>query len=657
MSNIIEPKRLSKTDKADENWELLIQTNYSLDTLVNALEKDEKLSLINRYDNILIRIESMNKSYSMVPLCYLKTKKTAHNNNRLFNVVLASLDPTSLPFAHSLLHLIASKKLNGEREPTINAHLYEIHCFIRFIRESEHSLPSDVEAGQSLLREYSDLLQHKMKIYDKQRLQGITSGSASALQRNANSWLAAHFNVEVTQLTTGIKLIKKDHRQVQSKVPLSDDEMTLHFNLYTLLFRQLATIIIDKKELPQKITVWPDKLWIAPVGNKTWIMPAHKQRQGALRGFNYNTGEFYTKKELISQGYTSSQASSAVYYANKAMISSNHEQSKLRKTLASWACKAYFMQFLTLTGMNDSIAANLPFEASYTIESGENNHKVIKWRAHEQEYKFQLQAEFIPDFKRYIVLRKYLLTLNSSMKFPYLFIGSVNKGKVMPLNLVGSASSTIRFHAYDLFSNQLSRGTSGELRVSKSIWIRKSYGEGVSAYILQHSIKESNRSYTGKDEETTANEMTDYFEYVNQKLIIPTSNPLNTSETPTGKCSDINNPESIGEAPVEVNCKPGEGCLFCDKFALHADEKDIRKLLSLNYIIKQLEINSASKDHFNSVYGETMKRIKIWLDLITEQNDELKAVRQRVAKEVDEHEQLTPYWYHKLEMLEKLGVL
>ncbi|MDX2367985.1 MAG: hypothetical protein QNK36_06210 [Colwellia sp.] len=657
MSNIIEPKQLSETDEIDDNWEPLIQVSYSLDTLADALEKDENLSLIKRYDNILIKIESIKKSYSMIPLCYQQAQKIYQNSNRSFKVVPASFDPNSLPFAYSLLHLIASKKQNGVRDATIHEQLYEIQYFILFIRKGESSLPSDVEAAQSLLREYTDMLLHKMKIYDKKRRQGISSGYASGLQRNANSWLAAHFNVETSSLRIGIKKIKKNHRQVQSKVPLSDDEMTLHFNLYTLLFRQIASIIIDQKTIPQKITVWPEKLWIAPVGNRAWIMPIHKQGLGTLRGFNYDTGEFYTNKELVSQGYTSSQASSAVHYAKEAMVTSNHKQSKLRQTLASWACKAYFMQFLTLTGMNDSTAANLPFKASYSIVRGKNNHKVIKWRANEREYKFRLQAEFIPDFKRYLDLRKYLLTLYSLIEFPYLFIGSVKAGKVIPLNLTGSASSSIRFQAYDLFSDQLSRGTSGELRVSKGIWIRNSYGEGVSAYILQHSITESNHSYTGKDEETTANEMTDYFEYANRKLITTTSDPLSTSETPTGECSDINNPEQIGEAPVEVNCKPGEGCLFCDKYALHADEIDMRKLLSLSYIIKQLEINAVSKAHFNSVYGETMRRINIWLDLITEQNSELTAVRQRVTKEVDEHEQLTPYWYHKLEMLEKLGVL
>ena len=90
---------------------------------------------------------------------------------------------------------------------------------------------------------------------------------------------------------------------------------------------------------------------------------------------------------------------------------------------------------------------------------------------------------------------------------------------------------------------------------------------------------------------------------------------------------------------------------FCQHYAVHADEEDLRKLLSFNYVIEQTRALAASDKHFSDLFGEVLRKIEIVTLAIMETQKISSDICDRIRVEVFEHEKLSSYWLRKLEML------
>lgn len=160
------------------------------------------------------------------------------------------------------------------------------------------------------------------------------------------------------------------------------------------------------------------------------------------------------------------------------------------------------------------------------------------------------------------------------------------------------------------------------------------------------------KHYTGENEETSAEQMTKYYDNLNKSALIHSSND---KEITAGHCSSFGNPDSdIKLKSINIDCEKSEGCLFCKHFRCHADSDDVRKLLSLLYIIDETKNKAVSIDHFNSIYLVVINRIN---HLLKEISLVQKDLVEKIKEEVFEYEILSYYWEKRLEMLIEIGVL
>lgn len=88
-------------------------------------------------------------------------------------------------------------------------------------------------------------------------------------------------------------------------------------------------------------------------------------------------------------------------------------------------------------------------------------------------------------------------------------------------------------------------------------------------------------------------ELSTYWESVKASAvaikIVEPSNVNNTFDktTTVGHCDDYGHPEAkVASPPIEPNCKKQFGCLYCEHYAIHADDEDIHKLFCLSYVVK-----------------------------------------------------------------------
>lgn len=180
-----------------------------------------------------------------------------------------------------------------------------------------------------------------------------------------------------------------------------------------------------------------------------------------------------------------------------------------------------------------------------------------------------------------------------------------------------------------------------------------------TSILQQHSVDTARTHYLNGTESITGSEMSNYFESINKFILFKEDDSDQLTSIAVGKCKQPDHPSTNDKLPsaIKVDCSTPEGCLFCSKFAIHADKTDIRKLCSFRYVILETKGLSTSEAHFTSIFGEVLNRIKIILLAISEKSQTLSDLVESISSDVDNNENLDPYWEMKLNLLQEIELI
>lgn len=193
-------------------------------------------------------------------------------------------------------------------------------------------------------------------------------------------------------------------------------------------------------------------------------------------------------------------------------------------------------------------------------------------------------------------------------------------------------------------------------RAYKSDWLIRKTDIATTALLLQNNKETVVKSYMAGSKISADNEMTAFLNSMHLKVIKAKETP--TTDISVGHCLKHNEPRAeVSESVIQPNCHQPEGCLFCDKYRVHADEDDIRKLYSCRYVINETRTLAASEVHFEKVFGVVLNRIDSLLKFIASKNNVLSHTVERIKYEVMEEGKLSSYWASKLQMLTELAVV
>jgi len=637
-------------------YELIEPVIYTTDELLKAYESEDNPTIFDRVDNIII--QSHLSHIHLGKVCYFNFKIRHNKKNKKFKHLYAipsSLDLERVQITKILLKHTYDLLIDEIRPLTINNRLKTIISFFEYLNINNIEFHLERKSIQKALMHYGELLLHQIKIYNKELKIGLTTSTAHNYQKWVLSFSAFILNIDCLELLNSNLLIASNEVERIPTQALSNEIQRIEFNQYTSIFRRFSSIVLDNSMFPFTMELNAESYWITPTGKIV-----HKDNEQLTKSgtFNFQDGREYSVAEIIASNRykKTSKRNEAIKLSKQKKAKANTPYSNARLFIAINACRAYFMHFLFLTGENDSTAASILFCEDYNIENSEKNFKSIKWRANNRTVKYDIQTEFIDDFKQYLRLRSYLLNYYNE-KHEELFLDILST-KLVAAPSNGKFSSKIRINISSIFKENSFIATSKTIRVTKGLWIRNNHGSSLSSYILQHSKKASNVSYTGANFEESSKELTNYFgELTNQLLISPGIE----KSTPSGNCVEPNMPLAISEIASNniftIDCGDQKSCLFCSKYRIHGDEKDIRKLLSMKYLIIQSEHLAASIEHFNRIYKSVLIHIEELLDQIRALGEEQVILIIDIHKQVFEQEELSDYWYRKLELLDELGVL
>lgn len=329
------------------------------------------------------------------------------------------------------------------------------------------------------------------------------------------------------------------------------------------------------------------------------------------------------------------------------------------------------MSFIGASGANLSVATSAELADFSRIESLKGTRLAgVKARARDKIVYPEFSKKYEPVWKKWLDIRNYWLTTNnlkSNWAFPYKGAGE--------LRSVPSSLTEISKPTGQLFTKTLKLRwiTPRDWRGFKSTLIGRVTDQDIyiAAEMQGHTFKTALRSYQNRDLSDAATEISFALDRVYESAVIRSRNqehieviiiddydPLKS--TATGGClsEDALKPQKAAgftEYAPEPNCSVKETCIFCDKYAAHADATDIRKLLSLKVLINDLGKSMPHQEWANR-WPVYLDRVEEILEQMKLERPESKELIQQLAEDV-EYGELDEFWLDWYETLNKLGVI
>ncbi len=616
---------------------------------------------ILRAEQVILRFGSVG-SVDIGSLCYLHrgTYKRKFVNDSLM-VDSSSFDSSRAKRVSELIEFISvCVRHTGQRTSTLFKKFIDFSkVFMAWSDGNGHTdLFDDEDTARNAFRGFVAHLRER--VIQNQ----ITVNSAARYQIHV-LWVLENF-LGIDNLARGVNLLVQNSKATEQTMPPCENTQSKVMALCEALFFGLSELVIEARDYPFRLKM-PDYLqWKS---NAIWVFPHIKwcipplddgcyDRSLQPRGFNYAAGRVASLDEIKQKCPTKSlkffKPTATLRRAQKRISTANQDpRDYARIQAAQMALNAFIDMFVASTAMNATQIIELAWgDDEFKLGVERQGFRTLKWRAGGKRCSFEISPVFIPKFRRFLNLRRYLL---NGVECDYLFFTlGANAGKSsIPRRLINrfAVSFAESLRRFDPSVNVTAR----EWRAAKSDWLIKKTDPATAALILQNSERTLLKSYAAGSPTEHLNEMTRYFDRVSNVVANRGQQIEHGVERATGVCCDYGSPHEVSQnAPVTPDCRAPEGCLFCDKFKVHADERDTRKLLSCRFCLLLTAPLAASQEQFERLFSPILDRIQVILDEIDVREPGMVS---RIKVEVEEDGELDPYWAGKIEMLTTLELV
>lgn len=623
-----------------------------------ALPLPEGITLLNP-EKIILNFGN-SKSIDFGALCYLRRSTNRRKRGKGRLVDLSSFSATRSSEIRKLIEKVSQNLSSGHiRSDTSYARYRELIRFMDWADSNQHNdaLSNEAYARVAFRSYVADLRRRK----DQHQLGG---NSAATYQDQTLVALEDYLNVEI--LDRGVNLLGRSKLLTEPTLVPDDVDLAKALAWGKCLLDGFSELILKKKSFPFPLAVpihlnWPDnRLWVFPV--KKWCEPPSSELHDLYlyRFYDYRNGKVRTQDE-----YEVLWGKDSYYRCNhkraQAQVAESNQDffHRTRIERGMLATQAFLLLIIATTGMNPSQAVALPWSKElekavanpFTTRQG---FRAIKYRANKRPVAFEVGVEFMPYLRRYLLLRKHLL---NGRECDYLFFGygaSLTSLKTGPM-LLSTNTLTTLFKTLRRLSPTVHGITPRQLRAAKQDHLIRTTDPATAATVMQHSQAVMLKHYSNGSEVTQQIDMSNFFSRI-EKVVLKKGEEIAGSEgRSVGTCISPEHPKAVAaDLPITPDCKGSEGCLFCDKYRAHADETDVRKLLSARFCIRKTSALANSAEQFDQLFGRILQRIDFILGEIMRHDLEMV---DKIEGEVDEEGELTPFWSAKLELLVELEIL
>ncbi|MCL7942079.1 hypothetical protein M8009_17485 [Halomonas sp. ATCH28] len=597
--------------------------------------------------------------------------------NACYHVNIDSYDPRREGFVEAYVEFLMSS-LTKSSARTFHG---ELKRFISFVDEQLSDKDLDFNNKNDMLYaydKYSHYLLYLISLGKQVRrkdtaLKPIKQRYAAALQSASRRTLCAVFNLNSTDvwLSSLVRIsetTKERAGAVRGKAR-SHTEIGYQFKCLKTFLEMAHDVLIKELPFPRQ--------YETPEGEKRYFHNFHITNSsfGSKReSLFFDSVPTYGKYlEIMGCSEDKGVKNKSKEYGNYYNLCvSTKNQMVSSESLANLAIRAGALMFAMATGQNTSTIYNLEIDTLEFVPTVKHwRLSGCKARAGNKVVYPEFGAAFTPLFKKILDIRSYILKRIEEKNLKKVFVKFPRtNSKSCHFNPTCSLSSnnpTARLLSklFDGFEWVIC----DEARDHRTLEINRISGGDLekSSALSEHSEKTERQSYLVVGIDEAASEMNAFLSQVHETAISRTRTldvvPVkvdDSSETwiPAGRCEAPNTPhkrEEFTEFAPTPDCRKFENCLFCEHYAVHADDEDIRRLLSIRYLAKALRGTRGDIKQYEETWGVVIHRVNEVLHAITCYKDDLRLKVNNIAVEVDEKELLDDFWSIHLDVLIDLG--
>lgn len=292
--------------------------------------------------------------------------------------------------------------------------------------------------------------------------------------------------------------------------------------------------------------------------------------------------------------------------------------------------------------------------------------KVIKFRAGGKPVPVHLTAITLSRLHVYLQIRERLISCLDCSDIAPMFVqcrygerkGRFGAGEPVSIRAIGSMFPHDLRRKAKSIGCELPATTLRQLRAYKQQYLVRKHGIKVAAETMGHSMITAVAAYCKAQESVRRSEMGQFLGSLISTVLTPHSGLLEAdpiTRIAVGSCKEQGNPIAIDvHAVVKPDCNKTEGCFFCAQYRVHADETDLRKLLSCHHVLQRLAPLQGESVTADRVYAAVIDRIQA---LLAEIRCRIPQEYERIEHDVQVAGNLSRYWSVKLQQLHLLGML
>lgn len=337
-----------------------------------------------------------------------------------------------------------------------------------------------------------------------------------------------------------------------------------------------------------------------------------------------------------------------------------------RARLASYGLTIGMLLFIAQTGANLDTAQQLQLDTMEILPSTQGRRfSGTKSRAGNKTVYPEFGVKFEPIFRKILELRAWYI-----QDEPYDFVFPL-RNEVRKLSAIGNNKLQLLKRFLQRIFPKMVWITPQQWRKHKSSQTVE-FSDGdllLEAEVMGHSLDTARNNYARTSFKDAAQQISQFFNELREVAVAQTrtveriavqtlDETVDVQTLPVGACTTTSlQPEKAtgftAQAPAP-NCQQFEHCLFCQHYAVHADDDDVRKLLSLKSLLGYVKQKATDLIKWEQQFGVVLHRID---EVLNDLSDTYENLRDRIflIQEEVESGDLDAYWLNHFELLIDLG--
>lgn len=545
-----------------------------------------------------------------------------------------------------------------------------IKVFLDWIDQQKKNFDlSNKDSVIDAYRRYSKYLIDRTLIADTEE-ESLAAHTAKQYQRNAAKLIAYVFDCHEIDIVSQAMQVQSQRYDVPV-LPIAEEDHQKTYATLLNVFLEIHRIVVQEGGFPAHFKSADEENFYFYSGFHHQIEKQHIQfdiqsylvKYPVIPAFSKMLADFELEEDSEHRKRLRENRNQAIRNLEERNKDKRHIE---RERLASYGLCIGMLLFIAQTGANLDTAQQLQLDTMEILPSTQGRRfSGTKSRAGGKTVYPEFGVKFEPVFRKILELREwYIQDEACDFIFPL-------RNEIQQLRPVSYSRLQLMKKLFQRIFPRIIWITPQQWRKHKSSQTVE-FSDGdllLEAEVMGHSLDTARTNYARISFKDAAQQISKFFNELREVAVAQTrtveriavqtlDKTVDVQTLPVGACTTVvPQPEkAVGfteQAPTP-NCQQFEHCLFYQHYAVHADDEDVHKLLSLKILLGYVKQKATDLIKWESHFGVVLHRID---EVLTELSNAYVDLRERIVAIQDEVESgdLDAYWLNHFELLIDLG--